>query len=170
MGTGGDHRPERAEETHVESTLHQLVGLVLDTGDLTATPRVVDEDVDAAERRHGVLDHRLALAALPHIGADERSGGTELVGHRPTGCLVDLADDDLRSLAREHTGDACADAVTGSRDDGDPPVQLPHVCVPFVLSVTFPRIVPATVDPNSRYDDAGHSAVSMLRAPGRAAR
>ncbi|MOA17024.1 hypothetical protein D3C78_1372640 [compost metagenome] len=92
-------------------------GGVLDAG-------VIDQDVDAAQLAHRVLDqpaHRVALgqvrAVVDHLHA-------MLVGQAGThffdlGGIAETIQDDVGALLREGRGDTQADAAGGTGDKGD---------------------------------------------------
>src|SRR5690606_8734449 len=111
------HRPERTVVAHREATVDHLVGLVLDTADVAGAPRVVDQDVDAAEVGDGGGDHALDLLAVGHVDIEEASA--DLVGDGLAGGLVDLCDEHAGTLGGEAPRDAGADAVTATGDHRD---------------------------------------------------
>src|SRR5690606_584233 len=114
---GGVHRPQRAVVAHPEGAVDHGIGLELDTAGVAASPGVVDQNVDGAELFDRDPDHRLDLIALGDVDVDETAA--DLVRHGPPAGLVDLADDHLRALGREGTGDPGPDAVAGAGDDRD---------------------------------------------------
>jgi hypothetical protein len=69
---------------------------------------VVDEDVDVGQECRDVcLDG--------DVGGDERSA--DLVGRAPSGLLVDIRDDDVRTFTGKAGGDGAADAGAAASDD-----------------------------------------------------
>ena len=85
-------------------------------------PRVVDEQVDAAEGQHGGVHGLGHRGLVGHVGDD--AGRTvrtaELGGDLADLRLVEVGDDDVGPLGGERPGGREPDAGGGTRDDGDP--------------------------------------------------
>jgi hypothetical protein len=86
-------------------------------------PRVIHQDVDAAQLRVRVVDHDADLVRLRHVRqAVSRELLLQLREHRR---LAEAVDHDPRAGLHERAGDAEPDAAGGSRDDC--PLALEHV-------------------------------------------
>lgn len=56
-----------------------LVGLVLESTEAAASPRVVDEDVDRPPSVEGGIDHGLHRGLVGHVGGDGQRLDAELI-------------------------------------------------------------------------------------------
>ena len=117
----GEERALEVDAQHaVEIGLLQVeeVGGVDDAG-------VVDQDVERAERRDGVVDQLLDRARIADVGGDEAGVGAERLGLGLPGRRVDIRDDDARALRDVALGDGEPDAARAAGDDRNL-VRKPH--------------------------------------------
>ena len=104
---------------------------------------VVDQDVDAAHRAHGVGHHLGDLLGLAHVGgvvAELRVDALELGARR-----VDIAktiEHDVGPMAGQHLGDAQADAAGGTGDQCDLAREHVRAFVWLVASIIEPGSAP----------------------------
>mmetsp|Transcript_39889 Transcript_39889/g.110886 ORF Transcript_39889/g.110886 Transcript_39889/m.110886 type:complete len:306 (-) Transcript_39889:228-1145(-) len=124
----------RAEERTLHVHIHDPVVIPLrDIKEvaLDLHARVVHQDVHLAPLAPGRLDERLAGLLLAHVAVDlERAplapDGLALPHGVVGACRVGaVVHDDARALPREHDGDALADALGATGDDGNLARQAP---------------------------------------------
>jgi hypothetical protein len=126
VGQHGLAAQEGAGEVHIEDAAPLLFVQVLNQlrrGDA----RVIHQDVDPAEVRHGLAHHGVDLAGVADVCGD-RDGPPALTLNSFRGrcrtLSVDIGDGHGGAGFREHGGNARADPGTGSGDNGHPACQL----------------------------------------------
>ncbi|HME26725.1 MAG TPA: hypothetical protein VKI44_36270 [Acetobacteraceae bacterium] len=91
-----------------------------------ARPRIVDQTIEAAKPRDGMVDHRLYIG----LDTDIRSNETERVAASCFECLAFLgaspAGHDTSTLRDEQFGDAFANSAGRASDNRDFSVKLAH--------------------------------------------
>ena len=105
-----------AREVLADERVLALVVHVEERG-VEAAARVVDEDVDAVERRDPRV-HRVGVAHVEQLGVRVAAGGRDLLGGAGQAVGVAVADRDVGAEARERGRDRRADALRGAGDDG----------------------------------------------------
>ena len=84
--------------------------------------RIVDENVDLAERLARAIDHRLHVGSAGHVGLhgdDLAAESLDLAGDLLRVQHLDVGDRDVGALARQRQHDATADPATSARHDRD---------------------------------------------------
>ena len=83
--------------------------------------RVVDDEVDTAERQHRLVERRLNRGLIGDVrrDADGDIGVSELCRGGLGLFEIEVGDDDAGALLREASGDRLADAAGGARDERD---------------------------------------------------
>ena len=129
---------ERTLEVHGDDRVEVFFGH-LDERPVADDARVVDQDVDLAERVDGRLHDALSAVELRDrvVARDGlASERLDLLAHLRRGVLfrapavdaaADVVDDDARAFAGHAQHELAADPASGPGDDGDPTVQQPHV-------------------------------------------
>src|SRR5262249_11783378 len=107
--------------------------------------RVVHQDVDRAVPAHGLLDHRLHVAALADV--DHRrhalaTVGADLLRRALRTVELDFRDADLGALTREEECDGATDTLPRTRHDGDLAVEAAHFPPPFGDASVEPAVQP----------------------------
>jgi hypothetical protein len=97
----------RRAEVEIERSAPVLEGSV-GKHRVVVAARVVDEDVDLGNK---CLD----ICLDGDVGGDERSA--YLIGRAPSGLLIDIRDDDVRTFTGKADGDGAADAGAAAGDD-----------------------------------------------------
>ena len=96
--------------------------------------RVVDDDVDAAERLQCGLDQAFTEVRLGDIAGEGQclaAAAADLLHHIIGRCGVKIVDNHAGTFARELQGDAAADTTPCTSDDGNLAFQFPaHVHAP----------------------------------------
>ena len=106
----GDHGFD-AEEDALRVDVHDEVPVFLgDVGDLLHRDhaRVVDQDVDPAERLIALGDHLLNLLAVGHVAGEARdraAAARDFLGGLANAVAVDVGDHQVGALAEESFGD-----------------------------------------------------------------
>ena len=79
--------------------------------------RIVDHDVEPAERLLGGCHHRLGIGASRNVGAERDGALTDLIAHRLGALPVQVGDHHARALAHEMLDDGTTKARCGAGDD-----------------------------------------------------
>jgi len=146
-----DHPPRgqpRAEERAVEIGLQHAVphrGIELVDETAAALTRVVDEDVDLAERGIDLAEQAIDLGRVADVGLDDdrapagiANGRSRLLGPGPVAVVVDR---DIGAAFGVETGDSLSDPAVRPGDQGDLSIQAKfHGYITFVL----PRLEPSS--------------------------
>ncbi len=117
-----------AEERAIEVDLHHLPPLIVgqvgdglvDAGDT----RIVDQDVDAAERFQRRIPRSFDGFNVGHIDFERRHGGADFLGGLLRQRLVEIPDRDFRPRGDETFGDGAAEALRAAGDDGKSSGQI----------------------------------------------
>ena len=95
-------------------------------GGFMEDPRIVDENIHAAEIPDGGVHHLLDIGEPGYIGF-QRDGPAAGIGDLLGGCLgavpADVGDGHRRAAAGQSFGDFPADSLPGAGDDGDLSIQ-----------------------------------------------
>jgi hypothetical protein len=102
---------------HVDHLI-ELLFCHLPHGRVTGDSRIVDHDVDRPERRDGSVHQGLYVGGGRDIATNADSRGWQsfrgFLGLR----LVEVTDDDVGTVIREHRGDRQTDALSAAGNDG----------------------------------------------------
>ncbi len=114
---------------------HCAGGRIEQRAEVRVGRRVVDQDIDLAEGRQGLLDEGCDRAFFSDVSGNAQRSATELLDLRRHGVdpgLLAAGDDDLRPGAGEPQGDGPADAARSARDQCHLACQVRvHGCAPF---------------------------------------
>src|SRR5260221_6294603 len=120
MRPGGPREPDGAEEFQREAVRPVIVGQLLELAPLRG-PGVIDQDVDGAEsvqRRSYDLSGRFRETQIERDRDGATLGlldsGDSFLERIPVAC----AEDNVRAVARELTGNGAPDASAGASHDG----------------------------------------------------
>ena len=116
--------------------LHVFVGLRFDRGKTapprTASPGIVDQDIDLAELPDGVLDHGTHLRLVAHIGLPENCIDAKVapqrIGRGAPSVLIVLGNQHIGTFRRQSAGNPLTDTRTGTGNDGRALIKSPHDC------------------------------------------
>ncbi len=115
MGQGGAGGADDTEDVDLVDAAPLLVGVVLD-GALRADARVVDEDVEAAERLGGLGDRGPDRVVVGHVGADAGQRGGHL--------RVEVEAGDAGAATGQQRRGGQADAGGAAGDESGQPGEL----------------------------------------------
>jgi hypothetical protein len=89
---------------------------------------VIDQNVEMAERRDGLLDEVRDCAALADVGRDEPAVSAERIGFGFASGSVNVGDDDPGALGDIAPRDREADAVRAAGNDRNPVRKSRSLC------------------------------------------
>ncbi len=100
----------------------QFVGLVLYPTESSSSPHVVYEDVDRAKTLHRASHHGKHFVFVANVNCHVLRLSTkeipEICGNSLSGVRVDICHHDVGTVGGKSAGDAFANSVARSRDDG----------------------------------------------------
>jgi hypothetical protein len=122
--------PHGREIVHLEQALEDLeIGNRVEAAP-HGDARIVDHDVDAAERLHRLADEPLAVLRVRDVGRDREgfpAGGTTLACERFETRCVARGDHQSRTARGERQGERTSDALRGAREHDSLARDFPHV-------------------------------------------
>jgi hypothetical protein len=122
--------PHRREIVHLEQALEDLeIGDGVETAP-HGDARVVNDDVDAAERLHRLAHEPFAVLRIRHIGGHRErfaAGGTALARERFEARRVARRDHEPRAPRGEREGERAPDALRRTRENDSLARDFPHI-------------------------------------------